>query len=343
MKTIYTPKHRLRNPNTELAGGELVKPYERPSRAEHVIQRVREVNLGEIADPRDFGLRSVLRIHDEAYVAFLREAWSEWRAAGHKGEAIPSCWPARRMVQKPPLDIEGKLGYYAMANETSISPGTWEAALAGADVALTGAAVLTEGAGGAFALCRPPGHHAAADLYGGYCFFNNAALAAQYLLDEGAARIAIVDVDFHHGNGTQDIFYRRGDVLYASLHGDPRYAFPHFLGYADERGEGNGQGCNFNYPMRPGTEFPQWREALACALGRVRDYSPDALVVSLGVDTFAGDPISFFRLAGDDFTVMGADISGLRLPTLFIFEGGYDIDEVGVNTVNVLTGFESAA
>jgi acetoin utilization deacetylase AcuC-like enzyme len=246
------------------------------------------------------------------------------------------------MAQRCPDSISGKLGYYAMAGETSISAGTWEAASAAADVALTAAARLDQGARAAFALCRPPGHHAARDLYGGYCFLNNAAIAAQYLRDRGAARVAILDVDFHHGNGTQDIFYDRADVLYVSLHGDPLQAFPYFSGYADETGTGAGAGFTFNLPLPPGTTFEVWQEALRAALARIADFRADALVVSLGVDTYAEDPISFFRLESADFTRYGRMLGDCRLPTLFVMEGGYAVGAIGVNVVNVLGGFEDA-
>jgi acetoin utilization deacetylase AcuC-like enzyme len=211
---------------------------------------------------------------------------------------------------------------------------------AAADVALTGAQRLGAGAPGAFALCRPPGHHAARDLFAGYCFLNNAAIAAQSLRDLGAARVAVLDVDFHHGNGTQDIFYERPDVLYASLHGDPAQAFPYFLGYADEAGRGPGEGFNLNLPMPRGTIFATWRAALELALARIRAYGAEALVVSLGVDTFIADPISFFRLESPDFTTYGRMIGECGLPTLFVLEGGYAVAEIGINTVNVLSGFE---
>ena len=229
-------------------------------------------------------MEALYKIHDKDYLDFMQLAWKMWQAEKFAGEAIPTTWPARRMRQCVPEFIEGKLGYYAMAAETSISEGTWEAAYWSAQVALTGAVEVQAGEEGVFALCRPPGHHSALDMYGGYCFLNNAAIAAQSFLDNGASRIAIVDVDFHHGNGTQDIFYNRNDVLFASLHGDPADAFPHFLGYSDERGEGEGVGFNVNYPMKPGTGFQQWRSALKDALVKVNDFSPDALVISLGVD-----------------------------------------------------------
>ena len=339
MKTIFTEKHKLRNSKTELFGGQLVEPFERPSRAEYVISRVRKTDIGPVLSPKDFGLNTVYKVHDRDYVDFMQVAWQQWQKEDFAGEAIPTTWPARRMSHRIPDFIEGKLGYYAMAGETSISEGTWEAAYWSAQVALTGVEELRRGDTGVFALCRPPGHHAAIDMYGGYCFLNNAAIAAQALLDHGAARVAVVDVDFHHGNGTQDIFYKRDDVLFASLHGDPADAFPHFLGYEEEKGEAAGLGYNLNYPMKPGTEFEQWREALLDALEKVKAYKPEALVISLGVDTFENDPISFFKLKSEDFITYGADIASLGIPTLFVMEGGYDIDEIGINTVNVLQGF----
>lgn len=340
MLTVYSDKHALRDARTELYGGELVPPFECPVRAEHILERVREVGLGEVIAPREFSLEPVTRIHDSGFIHFLEHCWQEWVAAGFKGEAIAANWPARGMQQRAPHHIEGKIGYYALAAETSISDGTWQAARASVDVALTAQSAVADGSSSAFALCRPPGHHAAGDMFGGYCFINNAAVATQAFLDQGAARVALLDVDFHHGNGSQAIFYGRDDVLFLSLHGDPAEAFPHFLGYADETGHGAGQGYNHNYPMGPGTAFDTWGAALDDACAKIRGYAPDALVVSLGVDTFENDPISFFKLTSDDFRRYGSSIAALGLPTLFIMEGGYAVEEIGVNAVNVLQGFE---
>jgi acetoin utilization deacetylase AcuC-like enzyme len=340
--TVFSTDHSLRNPRTELCDGEMIRPHESPERAEIVLQRVRLQKLGDVIAPTDFDPGALQRVHDERYLQFIETAWAEWSAAGHRGEAIPDCWPARRMTQRVPRTISGKLGYYAMAAESSISAGTWEAARAAANVALTGAAQIVQGAKSAFALCRPPGHHAARDLYGGYCFLNNAAVAAQYLRDSGAARVAVLDVDFHHGNGTQDIFYDRADVLYVSLHGDPADAFPYFSGYTDELGIGEGTGFNLNIPLPPGTEFDVWQHALRGALSRIERFRPDALVVSLGVDTFAEDPISFFRLRSPDFSTYGRMIGANRVPTIFLLEGGYAVASIGINVVNVLEGFEGA-
>lgn len=341
MLTVFSEKHALRDAKTELYGGVLVPPFECPARAECVLQRILDVNLGEVIAPRHFDIETITGVHDADFIRFLETCWDDWSAAGFGGEAIASCWPARGMQQaRVPNHIEGKLGHYAMAAETSISDGTWEAARASVNVALTAQAAIRDGAGEAFALCRPPGHHAAGNMFGGYCFINNASVAAQAFVEQGATRVALLDVDFHHGNGSQAIFYDRDDVMFLSLHGDPSDAFPHFLGYADEVGQGAGEGYNHNYPLGPGTNFKTWGEALEQACKRIIDYAPDALVISLGVDTFEHDPISFFKLTSDDFKRYGASIARLKLPTLFVMEGGYAVAEIGLNTVNVLEGYE---
>ncbi len=343
MLTFHSDDTGLRRARTELDGGRLVTPYECPERVALVLERVREVGLGEVRAPEAYGLEPVLAVHDRGYVDFLAACWDDWRAAGRQGEAIPSVWPTRAMRDDViPDHVDGRLGYYALAAETSICEGTFEAALASKDIALSAVVhTLTDGAP-AFGLCRPPGHHAASDQFGGYCFFNNAAIAAQYALDKGLGRVAVLDVDFHHGNGTQQIFYDRDDVLFASLHGDPRTCFPYFLGHADETGRGRGEGFNLNYPMAPGTGFAAWSRALDDALTRIREAGCELLVVSLGVDAFEHDPISAFKLTSDDFTELGRRLAGLGLPTTFLLEGGYAVKEIGINAVNVLTGFEAA-
>ena len=341
MKTVYTKNHILRNSKTELFGGELVKPFERPERMEYILNEIKTRKLGAILDPVNFDMDIIYKIHDKKYVDFLNNAWNEWVALGFKGEAIPTVYPSRSMNSDVvPTFIEGKLGYYCIANETSISEGTVEAAYESVKVALTAADMLDEEKS-VFALCRPPGHHASKDQYGGYCFFNNVAIAAEKLKEKGAKRIFILDIDFHHGNGTQAIFYDRSDVFFVSLHGDPKNAFPHFLGHADEKGSGEGVGYNCNYPMPPGTPYDVWTKSLDDSISKIQNFSPDALIVSLGVDTYENDPISFFKLKSDDFFDVGRKIASINLPTLFVMEGGYAIKEIGVNTVNTLKGFEN--
>lgn len=342
MQVIYSEKHALRDAKTELHGGQLVPPFEAPFRAEWILDAVRKQGHGEVISPDPFDLSAARKLHDADYLAFMATIWERWVAEGYKGEAIPACFPARRMqANRPPRDIDGALGYYSFAAETAISAGTWEAAIASMQVAMTGAKHVLETGKPAFALCRPPGHHASIDQYGGYCFINNAGAAAQYWRDNGMRKTAILDVDFHHGNGTQDIFYKRGDVFFASIHGDPLDAFPHFLGFADETGEGEGEGSTVNYPLPPGTLYGKWKEALKDALQRIVDFGAEGLIISLGVDTFEKDPISFFRLSSDDFLRYGEEIAKAGLPSLFCMEGGYGVKEIGLNTANVLTGFEA--
>jgi acetoin utilization deacetylase AcuC-like enzyme len=273
-------------------------------------------------------------------VSLLQTAHAEWLELGREGAAYPYTWGTRGMrADRVPQTLDGRLAYYSFDCGTPITATSWQAIKASADVALTGAARLTAGAAAVFSLCRPPGHHAGSDHFGGYCFLNNAAIAAQKLLDEGAGRVAILDVDYHHGNGTQQIFYGRDDVLFISLHGHPDQEYPYLLGFEDERGAGAGEGFNVNYPLPWGTAWPAWEEALLDGIGKIKNYGADALVVSLGVDTYKKDPISKFLLEHEHFTAMGSHIAGLGLPTLFVMEGGYAVAEIGINAVNVLTGF----
>ncbi|SMD09687.1 histone deacetylase family protein [Rhizobium sp. RU36D] len=340
MRVFYSEKHKLRDAKTELHGGLLVKPFEGPFRAEWILAAVKDAGFTDVAAPDEHGLDTALKVHDAGYLDFLKTCWERWQAAGFEGEAIPTAFAYRRSRMRVPKHIDGAVGYYANSVETAISGGTWEAALSSMDVALSGADWLNAGNRFAFSLCRPPGHHAGIDLFGGYCFINNAAVAAQRLLDHGAKRVAILDVDFHHGNGTQDITYRRGDIFFASLHGDPADAFPYFLGYADETGEGDGEGLNANYPMPSGTPYAVWSQALEDALKRITAYGAEAIVLSLGVDTFEQDPISFFKLKTPDFLTMGEVIGRTGVPVLTVMEGGYGVPEIGLNVANVLKGLE---
>lgn len=340
MRVFYSEKHKLRDAKTELHGGLLVKPFEGPFRAEWILAAVKEAGFSDVAAPAEYGLDTAKKVHDENFLEFLRTCWDRWTEAGYPGEAIPTAYAYRRSRNREPRNIDGAVGYYANSVETSISKGTYEAALSSMNVALSGADWLKEGNRFAFSLCRPPGHHAGIDLFGGYCFINNAAVAAQRLLDHGAKKVAILDVDFHHGNGTQDITYHRGDIFFASLHGDPADAFPYFLGYADETGEGAGEGLNANYPMPAGTPFDVWSAALADALKRIEAYGAEAIVLSLGVDTFEKDPISFFKLTTPDYIRMGQMVAATGLPVLTVMEGGYGVPEIGLNVANVLKGLE---
>jgi acetoin utilization deacetylase AcuC-like enzyme len=344
MLTVYSPDHRYQNARYELIDGKLLPPFENPQRVETVLAQIEQSGLGAVLPVQDFGLGPILRVHDPGYVAFLQTAWSDWLAAHGDYDALPLNWATRTMRHdRIPEAIDGKLSYYSFDAGTPITSGTWQAITTAANVALTAQAQIAQGVQSAFALCRPPGHHAAYDFYGGYCFFNNAAIAAQAFLDAGAVRVAILDIDYHHGNGTQAIFYQRSDVLFLSLHSHPKQDYPYFLGYEDELGEAAGEGYNQNYPLLWGTDWSQYQPSLAAAIARIAAYSPDAVVVSLGVDTFEQDPISRFCFKSEDYLHLGAMISQLNKPTLFVMEGGYAIAEIGVNVVNILAGFQESA
>lgn len=340
MLTFFSEDSRRRQARSELHGGMLVTPFECPERMDLVLNALNQAGV-EVQAPKEYGLAPVLAVHDAGYVAFLETCWQAWQSTGRKGEAIPNIWPARTMRgDRIPRSVSGQLGYYALAAETSITEGTFAAAMASKNTALAAVEHTLASGEPAFGLCRPPGHHAAVDQFGGYCFFNNAAIAAQHALNAGKRRVAVLDVDFHHGNGTQQIFYRRADVLFASLHGDPDVTFPYFSGYADETGEGPGAGFNVNYPLPPGTSVATWMAALDDALARIQQAECDLLVVSLGVDIFEGDPISAFTFQHADFITLGKRLAGAGLPSVFLMEGGYAVEDIGVNVVNVLQGFE---
>jgi acetoin utilization deacetylase AcuC-like enzyme len=343
MHIIHSEQHYLHHPRFELLGGKQVELAEIPSRIEWIKQACESKQLGSLLEAQDFGLEPILRIHDEAYVAFLRGVWDEMQAAGLDSTTFGSAWPVAGMRNdRPPRKLMARLGFYSSDGCSPITDGMWTAAYAAAQAAVTATHSVLAGHDGSLALCRPPGHHAAAAYAGGYCYLNNAAIAAQYALDQGAARVGILDVDFHHGNGTQSIFYQRSDVVFASLHADPLDAYPYFLGHADERGSGAGLGFNFNYPLPLGCALPQWLQALEQALDNLIDTQPELLVVSLGVDTFKDDPISQFCLDTPDYLEIGKAIARLAIPVVFVLEGGYAVAAIGDNVTNVLSGYAQA-
>ena len=339
MKIVHSPLHRRHVGGLELHRGELVPSYEKPERADYIREAV--VAAGHVlVEPEAFAPDALHGVHDPAFVEFLRGAHARWRDDGREGSMLPSGFPARSLRRdRVPAGIHGAMGYYAFDAGTPIVEGTWDAAWASARCAMSAAARVADGEPAAYALCRPPGHHAAHSAYGGYCFLNNAALAAQQLRDRGFARVAVLDVDYHHGNGTQDIFYGRADVLTVSIHGTPETEYPYFLGFADERGEGAGEGFNLNLPLPRGTDWAAWSAALATALDAIAAFGAEALVVALGVDTFEHDPISAFRLGEAHFPLIGRRIAEAGLPTVLVQEGGYAVREIGTNVAGVLGAF----
>jgi acetoin utilization deacetylase AcuC-like enzyme len=343
MKAVYNHHHSLHQGKSEFFRGAQVPAFERADRADHVLAEWQRRKLGEVIGPKDYGLAPILAVHSQRYIDFLQGAWARWTAldpSNAQRDAFPSVWAIRTLRDDVlPDSFAAQLGLFSMDSGTPLTAGSWQAAKTGADCALTAADLVLAGERSAFALTRPPGHHAGADFLGGYCFVNHAAVAAQHIRDKTASRVAVLDVDYHHGNGTQSIFYDRADVLYVSIHGDPKTEFPFYLGHADEAGIGAGEGCNLNLPLPAGTSTSRWFEALDVALAKVRAFAPDVLVLSLGVDTFEGDPISHFRLTSEDYLRMSERLAALALPTVIVFEGGYAIEEIGVNTANALMAF----
>ncbi len=344
MLIVHNPQHGLHQGRQEMFRGRLVPCHESPARLAYVMAELERRRIGALQQPGPADMALVRRVHSPRYVDFLASAWDEWVSldpANAEVDVLPSTWPVRGFRHDVlPDNFAARVGLFSFDAGTPLMSGTWAAAEAGAACAIDAARAV---AGGrervAMALTRPPGHHAGHDFFGGYCFLNNAALAAQALRDAGAARVAVLDVDYHHGNGTQSIFYDRADVLTLSIHGDPRTEYPFFLGHADERGEGAGEGFNLNLPLPAGTGFERWMQALQHALDAVRSAGADALVVPLGVDTFEGDPISRFSLKSEDYLRIGQALAGAGLPTVFTMEGGYAVAEVGINVANVLEGF----
>ena len=339
MRIISSPLHALHDGGKELHRGELVPSFEMPARVDHILAAIARSGWA-VEAPAVHDDAALASVHDPEYLAFLSGAWEAWRAEGRDQFMLPGAFPARGMRRdRKPEGLHAQLGWYAFDAGTPIVAGTWQAARAAAHCALTAADLVAAGERSAYAVCRPPGHHAGRAMFGGYCYLNNAALAAQRLRDRGFARVTVLDVDYHHGNGTQDIFWERDDVQFLSIHGDPDTEYPFYLGYADERGAGPGEGYNHNFPLPRGTSWVEYAAALDVALARLADYAPDALVVSLGVDIFGGDPISQFQLVAGDFPRLGARMAALGLPTVVVQEGGYAVAEIGENVVGVLGAF----
>ena len=343
MISYLNPLHREHAPAEEFFRGERVACFETPARLAYVEDALRARHHSVMAPDVDSS-PVLTQIHAQRYLTFLQTAWQQWLAldpAHAQVQPFPSVWPVRTLRSDvEPENFMARLGLYSMDNGTPLAAGTWVAAKAGADAAASAASRVAQGVSAAFCCTRPPGHHAGPDFMGGYCFLNNAAVAAQTLRNLGARRVALLDVDYHHGNGTQSIFYGRADVLFISIHGDPRTEYPFYLGHADETGKGEGAGFNLNLPLCAESSAVAWFEALEYACARVTGCGADALVISLGLDTFEGDPISRFALTATDFSRLGERLARLGLPTVFVLEGGYAAEALGSNTVNVLDGFE---
>lgn len=340
MKIVQTDKHRLHDPQFFLVRGVPKPSAEQPERAEKLLAAATAAGH-EVLRPESFGPGPRAAVHTPEYLQFLETAHRDWQALGDASAEIVANIHPSRYPSTYPQSIVGRAGWHMADTACPIGAGTFEAACGAADVAVTAAEFVLDGGDHIYGLCRPPGHHAYADMAGGFCFLNNAAIAAQHLR-QAHERVVVLDVDVHHGNGTQGIFWRRSDVLTISLHADPQNFYPFFWGHAAERGESDGEGYNLNIPLPLGTGDAGWLSALQSALAAIRTFAPGALVVALGLDAYEGDPLRGLAITTPGFRQIGAVIAGLGLPTVLIQEGGYLAPELGDNLVSFLKGFEGA-
>ena len=340
MKIFYSEKHSLHAPSFEVFDGGVRVPYlETPERVERILGAMRDQPWAEISSPEEFELAPILAVHSAEYVQFLQEAYTAWlrEPTDYKKEGLlPASFRPRTGTHRP-QSVLGRAGYHIMDLSAPILAGTYQAALASAFCALSGARAIAAGEPSAFALCRPPGHHAGRETCSGYCYFNNAAIAAQWLSEKG--RVAIVDIDYHAGNGTQGIFYERADVLTISIHADPDQAYPYFNGYADETGSGPGAGYHHNFPLPDGTGDTEYLGTMDKALAIVKDFQPDFVVISAGMDLFEGDPLGTFLVTSRGIRDIGARLRKIEKPSLIVMEGGYANASLGANIVRLVENF----
>ncbi|MCW3846843.1 histone deacetylase family protein [Sphingomonas sp. LB-2] len=334
MRGFFDPRQLKHAPRQELHNGAFVAHADVPLRAESVAAA-----LPGLEPPGDHGEAPILGVHDAGYVDFLKNGARLWAEAGRPGEAIGYVFP---VVGRRPIAlsrIDALVGRYSYDAGTPLTPDAWEASYWSAQCALSALDAVLAGDRNAFALARPPGHHAGRDYMGGYCYLNYAAVTAQAARDAGVERVAILDIDYHHGNGTQHIFWERGDVFYASIHADPATDYPFYWGHADEAGEGEGAGKTLNLPLAQGADLGVYRAAQTRALDAIAGFDPGLIVVSFGADTFVDDPISRFRLETPDYAVLGTDIAARGWPGVIVMEGGYAGEALGRNVASFLSGF----
>ncbi len=340
MQAVYDDFHANHAPERYFRGGEFLPHPESPERAEAIEAALRQGGY-EIIAAGDYAPGPRAAVHAPDYLRFLETIHGRWREMGAASdEVLPNVHPGRHMAGYPE-GVIGQTGYFVADMSSPVGARTWEAACRSADVAVHAARLVLDGADAAYGLCRPPGHHAFADMAGGFCFLNNIAIAAQHALGERRSA-AILDVDVHHGNGTQGVFYERGDVLTVSLHCDTSDFYPFFAGYDHERGAGAGRGRNLNLPLARGTGDNAYLAALDEGLTAIRGFAPEILFVALGLDGYEGDPFEGFAITTEGFNRIAAAIGELGIPTVLIQEGGYNVDDLGKNVLAFIEGFEDA-
>ncbi|MGG5889525.1 histone deacetylase family protein [Falsiroseomonas sp. HC035] len=341
MKTFAHPAQELHSPRFFLQRGQVRSNFEVPGRAASLAEGLSRLGLVP-ATPTAAPRAALEAVHPAPFLDFLRDAHAEWMALPNPGpEIVANIHPTPEMMAQGapvPTGLIARVGWYTADAGCPIGPGTWEASIGAAACAL---AAAEEAAAGrtAYALCRPPGHHTYAARAGGHCYLNNGAIAVEALRRAGAARVAVLDIDSHHGNGTQGIFWDRPDVLTVSVHGDPSGYYPWYVGHAGERGGGAGLGCNLNLPLAQGSGDAPWLAAIETGLAAIRQFGAEALVVSLGFDASEHEPLNFLSVTEDGFARAGAMISAAGLPSAIVQEGGYNVDLLGTLLVRFLGGW----
>lgn len=338
MRAFHDPDTRAHRPIYRLSGGILKPSFETEARIDLLLGGLASLGIG-VERPEIAVEAALASVHDPRYLDFLREGFGHWSADPANSPELRTSIHANRYMFRRPTDPLGVAGYYQADSSAVLTEGTWTSVLASARSALAAAEVALAGQGAAYALCRPPGHHAYRDQAGGFCYLNNAALVAERAVSRGA-RVAILDIDVHHGNGTQHIFYDRADVLTVSLHGDPAHLYPFYAGYVDETGRGAGEGYNLNLPLPLASGGTTYAETLQIALQAIRDHGAEFLVIGLGLDAYRGDPFACMALEVGDFRRLGAACR-IGLPTVILQEGGYPSDGLGTVLAAFLDGFAS--
>ncbi|MCH2094107.1 MAG: histone deacetylase family protein [Rhodobacteraceae bacterium] len=339
MRAFFDPRQLDHDPQMFIKSGAMMPNPEQPERA-RVLRAGAEAAGAVFETPSHYGMAPLVAVHSPEYLWFLQTIHGRWqRLPNATDEVIPNVHPIWHPASYPTGAV-GQAGYHQADTACPIAAGTWTAAYWSAQTAVSGAQAVLDGET-AYALSRPPGHHAFSDKAGGFCFLNNAAIAAQVLCTAGR-RPAILDVDVHHGNGTQGIFYERGDVLTVSIHADPSDFYPFFWGHTSERGAAEGAGCNLNLPVPFGTDDAAYMPVLDTALAAIAAFNVDVLVVSLGLDAFEGDPFQALKITTSGFCRMGERIAATGLPLLIVQEGGYLCDDLGANLSAFLTGVQDA-
>ena len=353
MQVVYSPSHLAHDITHETFMGVLVPANEVAERAE-IIRSALDADGGfPRSEPTEHGREPITAVHDEGLVRFVESAWSEVRRQGIPRSFLSAdTYPNRAMFEgmsdeavarlvREPVHVGGRAGYWGLDSAAPLVAGTAGSARGAVDVALTTVDLVVDGgAPAAYGLCRPPGHHSARAMYGGYCFFNNAAIAAHGITRRTGERVAILDVDYHHGNGSQQIFWRRGDVRYVSIHADPDHDYPYYLGRADETGEGDGAGENLNLPLPPGTTDEEYLAAVDRACEAIAAVPASVVVVSLGFDTYGHDPIGTFALTTPVYHEVGRTVAALGRRLVILQEGGYHRPTLGENARAWLRGAE---